>query len=108
MQATFVIGWWTNVVRDHQKDDFKYLQGIISSVVHNVVEMRSIQQQLRQVTSSIAPSLNATAFSLCQDHEALLSQLRQREKPPLRAGGSTSSTDTTSATFSRRASSTVL
>lgn len=42
MAVAATVVWWLGVVRDHQKDDIKYLQGHISVVAQHVVKMQAL------------------------------------------------------------------
>jgi hypothetical protein len=80
MAVAAAVVWWLGVVRDHQKDDLKYLQGHISVVAKHVENLQALVQHLGQASvSSEATSLCGEATAICRSFQDLLAKLQQRE-----------------------------
>jgi hypothetical protein len=74
--AAFV--WWLGVVRDHQKDDVKHLQGHIVVICKDVQKLEGVCTQLQGLPE--ASSALGTATTLCSKLQKLRVQLQQREQ----------------------------
>jgi hypothetical protein len=82
--AAFV--WWLGVVRDHQKDDVKYLQGHIVVISKDVQKFSVSTEgmcyilctQLQGLPEASSALVDAT--TLCSEFQKLRVQLQQREQ----------------------------
>jgi hypothetical protein len=75
--AAFV--WWLGVVRDHQKDDVKYLQGHIVVICKDVQKLEGVCTQLQGLPE--ASSALGKSTTLCSAKlQNLRVQLQQREQ----------------------------
>ena len=81
MAVAAAVVWWLGVVRDHQKDDVKYLQGHVVMVGKDVQELEHICTHLQRFEQRLDGSHALVAgTSLCDDFQKLLAQLQQREQ----------------------------